>query len=136
MYPWLYCILSFLFLSFPNVLVGNPPCIPSPLDSWLLCIKILFLVNPSKKFVFYFVSSFLHIVDILKGIYAGQTPIKLVKRNMMAIIPKIIAAVPVIELVKYSTAITIAKIILIIRSMLPIFFFIMFLLILLFYVPM
>jgi hypothetical protein len=66
------------------------------------------------------------IVEILKGTYKGQKPIRLVRINTAARMPRIIAAVPVILPFIYRIATTMANTILITRSIVPMFFFICF----------
>lgn len=61
---------------------------------------------------------------ILKGKYSGQKLTKEVKTNAMAIMPNMIAVVPEITLLKNKTAITIAKIMRIVLSRVPMFFII------------
>ena len=66
-------------------------------------------------------SIFSFFVEIFKGMYRGQNPVVLVMRNIMARMPKIIAAMPVICSVKNKAATTIARIIRIMRSIAPMF---------------
>jgi hypothetical protein len=68
----------------------------------------------------------LPIVEILRGKYKGQKPIRLVTKNITARMPRIIAQTPVIVPVIYRTATITAKSILMTRSVTPMFFFISF----------
>jgi len=63
-------------------------------------------------------------VDILKGTYSGQKLIALVRRKMMAKMPRTVATTPDSVPVINSMPIRIATVVLIILSVAPTFFFI------------
>jgi hypothetical protein len=99
----------------------NDECLHSPGTKAMECTSSLSRVKrPSLPDIAGCGYSFL--VEIFRGTYRGQKPMRLVMMKMTANIPRMIAAMPVIAPLRYRISTTIARSTLIARSAVPMFF--------------